>query len=151
MLALVVIIVVAVLLRFAQVIKSDAPPPVATSFKTWYVSPSGNNSNTCLTAQSPCHTIGIVVSKKSSSGDHIVIGPGTYMETLSISKNLTLIGAGEASTIIDGGAIDSVLQVGFATLSISGVTIQNGMSAAYGGGISNYGTLTVTNSLIAVN
>jgi len=76
---------------------------------------------------------------------------------LDIRKSVTLSGAGMASTIINGGALDRVLQVdpsmsGGVVVTISGVTIQNGITLVDdGGGIENNGTLTVTASTITGN
>ena len=70
------------------------------------------------------------------------------------SDKLTIIGAGAANTIINGGGIDRVFQVlGFATLEISGVIITNGNPGAFeeGGGIFNGGTLTMSDSQVINN
>jgi CSLREA domain-containing protein len=87
---------------------------------------------------------------------------------LDITDSVTIIGAGPASTIIDGnGAVtgERVLQVFMCTgggspcdgahpaivASISGVTIQHGLSSNIGGGMINYGILTLTNCSVANN
>ncbi len=71
-------------------------------------------------------------------GDTIIIPAGTYQVTLGggtefnnasgsfdILKNVTLIGDG--AVILDGGALDRVMYIGAgATVSLSGITIQNG-------------------------
>jgi len=57
----------------------------------------------------------------------------------------TIIGAGAGTTIIDGNKVDRVFHIINGTVSISGVTIQNGKSPGTdGGGIYNNGTLTLT-------
>jgi CSLREA domain-containing protein len=107
--------------------------------------------------------------------DTIVLPAGTYTLSLAgvdedasatgdldISSNLTIAGAGAATTIIDGGALDRVFQVGTpffdAAVTISGVTIRNGSTAASlikdGGGIlvfSGPSTLTLNNSIVSGN
>jgi CSLREA domain-containing protein len=77
---------------------------------------------------------------------------------LDITDDVDLLGAGAATTVIDGGGIDRVFDItGFTmpTVSISDVTIQNGdvsLSGSFGGGVSNgFATLTVTNSTIRNN
>ena len=56
---------------------------------------------------------------------------------LDITDDLTISGAGADTTIVDGGALDRVFHImAESTVSISGVTIQNGTSST-GGGISN--------------
>ena len=84
-------------------------------------------------------------------GGTVMIGAGTFTENLVVSKNLTLDGAGRTSTILDGGGGGSVVSVGGGlSVSITELTIQNG-SAATGGGISNYGALTLTDVKLANN
>jgi len=74
---------------------------------------------------------------------------------LDITDDLTINGAGAASTVIDGGAIDRVFTIdpngsGIAA-EISGVTVQNGNTATNGSGIFNAGTLTLTGVTISGN
>jgi CSLREA domain-containing protein len=78
---------------------------------------------------------------------------------LDILDSVTIAGAGAASTIIDGGALDRVFDVApnaaTITASFTGVTIRNGSVAGYGGGIfvgpfSN-ATLSVTDSVVSGN
>jgi CSLREA domain-containing protein len=70
--------------------------------------------------------------------------------SLDPSATLTINGAGAASTAIDGGGITGVLEVDSGTVALSGVTIRNG-SGIDGGGIVNFGTLTVNNSVVTGN
>ena len=101
-----------------------------------------------------------------NGADTIMVPAGTYTLSLpsledsntsgdlDIVGDLTIHGAGAASTIIDGGDIDRVfdVQIG-ANVAISGLTITNGSSgpANDGGGIRNAGTLTVNSSVIDRN
>ena len=75
--------------------------------------------------------------------------------SLDILQSVTITGAGAGSSIIDGGGAgiaDKVVYIAPGiTVSISGVTIQNGKVAGNAGGILNNGTLTVTNSTISGN
>jgi Ca2+-binding RTX toxin-like protein len=58
---------------------------------------------------------------------------------LDITDTLTIIGAGADQTIIDGGAIDRVFHIlPGVTVTLIGVTIQNG-SSTFGGGLYNEG------------
>lgn len=85
------------------------------------------------------------------AGGTVMIGAGTFTENLVVSKNLTLDGAGRTSTFLDGGGGGSVVSVGGGlSVSISELTIQNG-NASSGGGISNYGALTLTDVKVANN
>jgi len=76
-----------------------------------------------------------------SGADAIVLAPGTYtlglvgtgedgaaVGALDIQDNLTISGAGAASTIIDGNGRDLVFHtLGAISVTISSVTIRNGM------------------------
>jgi hypothetical protein len=125
---------------------------VALARSTWYVNGvSGNDSNSCLSTTSPCKTIGHAISL-AVAGDTIRIGSATYTENLMVGINLMLIGAGAATTIIDGGGVNIVVTVSNANahVSISNVTIRNG-SGRPGGGIFNNGILTVNRCAVSGN
>jgi len=63
----------------------------------------------------------------------------------------TIIGAGAATTIIDGMNNDGVITIGYGrTASISAVSILHGKRAYYGG-LENFGTLTLVDSVISNN
>jgi hypothetical protein len=81
-------------------------------------------------------------------GDLNLVTPATGGQTLSI------IGAGAASTIIDGNHLDRVLAIDVGcTARISGVTIRNGTRTgnSFGGGIANRGSLAIADSVIEGN
>ncbi len=108
--------------------------------------------------------------------DTVQVGPGVYKLTrtgafeednatgdLNVKDRLILVGAGAASTILDGNGTDRVLTGGVSDVSsglvIRGVTIRNGYAAkkttppiphsGYGGGI--VGNVTVEDSVITGN
>lgn len=113
----------------------------------------------------------IIAANASPGADVITLPAGTYTIALGssgddasadgdldITDNLTITGAGAASTVIDGGSIDRVLHITFApsllAVSITGVTVQNGVASPddNGGGILNEGgTLTLSNVTVADN
>ncbi len=72
---------------------------------------------------------------------------------LNITNTLTIAGAGAASAIIDGNAIDRVFKIGTSgVVTITDVTIRNGLTAGVGGGIYLFqGTLTLNNSTLNGN
>lgn len=94
--------------------------------------------------------------------DTIVLLPGTYRLTiagrdennaasgdLDITESLTIIGAGDGSTIIDAAGLDRAFHViAGASLNLKGVTVING-DATIGGAILNQGTLTTQNVTIS--
>lgn len=76
---------------------------------------------------------------------------------LDITNDLTIQGQGASTTRIDGNQLDRVFHVfASATVSLSGVTIRNGIPSAaqgsiIGGGILNRGDLTLTNVTVSDN
>ncbi len=136
--------------------------PIASA-TTWYVNGvSGSNSNNCKSPTTACKTIGHAISL-AVSGDSIIVAHAIYAENLTIGKNLTILGSGAATTIIDGGGTATVVTISNGThVTLSKMTIRNGnastvvvidftMRAIAGGGISNSGTLTLTNSTVSGN
>ena len=123
---------------------------------------------TCATVGSVCTLRAAIQEANTLAGaDTINIPAGTYLLSiagtsedasaagdLDITGNVTIIGAGAASTIIDAGAIDRVFHItGVFAVNISGVTISNALSGANGGGIYNLnsGALTLTNVAVSGN
>ena len=95
-----------------------------------------------------------------AGADGIILPTNTYVLTivseLGITSSLTITGGGASTTIIDGNKSvrpnSRVLGVGSGIIvNISGVTIRNGRTAGVGGGISNSGALTLTNSTLSGN
>lgn len=128
-----------------------ALPPVASA-TTWYVNGvSGNDSNNCKTQSTACKTIGHTISL-AASGDLIQVAAATYAENLSLAFNLTVAGAGSATTIIDGGRVGRVVTISNTNthVNLSNLTLRNGY-AAYGAGILNYGTLTLNDMTLTGN
>lgn len=89
------------------------------------------------------------------TGDAIVnLGPGTYQEgaTLNLDKDVTLIGAGIATTVLDGNNSYPVLEVNTdTTATIQNLTISSGVSTGSGGGIFNSGSLTLRDTQVTDN
>jgi hypothetical protein len=131
----------------------------------------GNSSTTVPSPLSLREATCIANNYGNTQAVTINIPAGTYTLTsgeLQVSKvsgsNVSLVGAGSASTIIDGNHNSRVLDfdpstVGGITNSISGVTITNGRDGTFGGAgvIAGSGntntidTLTVSNSVFSNN
>ena len=128
--------------------------PNAVASSTWYVNGArGNDNNNCKSSQAACKTIGHAISQ-ASSGDSIIVASATYKESLGIAFDLTIVGSAARTTIIDGGASATVVTVNNAgaQVSLSGLTIRNGLGVSQGGGgIHNVGTLTITNTTVSGN
>ena len=93
----------------------------------------------------------------SSSGATITFNVTGTINLLSalpeITQSVTITGPGASSLAIDGGGAVQVFNVGSSiTVSISGLTIQNGLgNASGGGGVANSGTLTLSSCVVAGN
>jgi predicted outer membrane repeat protein len=129
------------------------PPimPVARADGAWYVAPNGSDANDCRTPVSPCKAAGTAVAS-AAAGDTIFLAAGTYFEALTITKSLALVGAGAATTALDGGGVERLLTIeGPIQVSISGLSIQNGHDWATGGIYNYYGAVTLMSSIVQHN
>jgi hypothetical protein len=107
-------------------------------------------------------TIGAALTA-AADGDTILIAAAAnpYFEHLTIAKNVSLMGANPATTIVDGSLSGQVIRITTpVTVTLSNLTIRNGRSGAYdypdlsqfGGGIhKDAGTLTLTNCIVSGN
>jgi hypothetical protein len=111
--------------------------PGASDRGTFYVNPA-------MKIQSAIHA--------AHDGEEIRVVPGNYYEhDIDVYKSLYIAGAGAGSTVVDAQQQGRVFQIDPSVQAdISGMTIQNG-KAQDGGGIANYGTLSLRNSLVTDN
>jgi CSLREA domain-containing protein len=106
----------------------------------------------------------IIAANQHAGPDTIVVPAGKYVlqqigqenqaaaGDLDILDDLTLIGEGAESTLIDGNQIDRVFKIHSpAVVRLSGLTVQNGNANDNGGGIFNQGTLTLTDCTLSGN
>ena len=128
----------------------------------------------CADAGGLCSLRAAISQANALAGDDIITLPaGTYTATIAgtnenantngdfdFASNITLNGAGSGSTFIQANAapntaterVIDVNAVAATIVNISGVTIRNGSAAAArGGGIRNFATLTLTNSVVSAN
>jgi hypothetical protein len=80
---------------------------------------------------------------------------------LNITQTMTIVGAGAAHSIVDGGSVDRVFRIGSgATVTLTGITIRHGLEQYgfpvssplfEGGGIYNEGLLTLNSTVITEN
>ncbi len=140
-------------------------PPLAQAATIWKVSP--NSLGACTAADPNCASLSAAI-QAATRGDTIVIAPGTYIENVTVNKNLTIIGAGVGQTVLDGGygkgcvgtapLYKSVIVVlsGY-TVNISDLTLQhgciieNGDPIVEGGGLNNHGTTSLTRVIVQEN
>ena len=161
----------------AQTVLGITPNPIATPYIAEFVdqnNPNAADGGNCQDPTHPCKTIGFAlgVPVQAPYGQGIEVAPGLYCEHFSIThdpNNLPIainglasgFGAQSGTTLIDGEGPGSqcsgtltpntvfAISSGI-SLELSGLTVQHGQSHS-GGGISNAGTLTMTNSTISDN
>jgi hypothetical protein len=122
-----------------------------------FVSPSGDDmagANDCSSSNKPCKTIQNAVNQ-SMTGDLIELAPGTYFENVMVSQNVTIQGDAFNGSTVNGNNSGSVftIKIGI-TATLDMLTITNGNSGDpfnIGGGILNFGLLTVTGCTINGN
>jgi hypothetical protein len=106
---------------------------------TLKVSTTGTDSGNCQVHA--CKTIQYAVDK-AIPGDTVKVASGRYNQTVAITKAIQLVGAGAATTTIDGRGLDTtgsvygVVYVGSTAgaASVSGFTITNPFPYSYTGG-----------------
>ena len=88
----------------------------------------------------------------SWKGGTINVAKGTYRENIAIDDSLTLKGAGAGKTVVDGNRSGSAVTIpdSSSSVSLSGMTVQNGR-ATNGGGILSYGTLLLSGVTLTGN
>jgi hypothetical protein len=80
--------------------------------------------------------------------------PGTHATNVTINHDLTILGSGADQTFLDGGNAGRTIYINAQTVTISGVTIQNGFltGTEWGAGIQNYqGQLALMDSRVINN
>jgi CSLREA domain-containing protein len=122
----------------------------------------------CATELKTCTLRAAIQEANEQGGGTIMLNPGTY--TLTIAPNnalplaatgdldiygeLTINGGGADKTIVDGGGLDRVFAMQVASrVTISDLTVRNGaaLPGDDGGGVWNFGALTMENVTVSGN
>ncbi len=101
----------------------------------------------CSVAASGAMYSTIQAAVNDTTCETIDVAAGTYTENVTIFRDVTISGASQDTTIVDGNNAETVFITNSAAVTLGNLTIQHGNSE-YGGGIRNFGTLTVQNSRI---
>ena len=130
----------------------------------WYVSPSGNDDNDCLSAGTACATINGALNKPGFVGkDTIRVAAGTYTgsgdEVVLLNKDATLSGGWDTtfttqsgtSTIDGEGSRRGITISGGVIATIEHFTVQNGSTGVGGGIFNRTGILTLNDSTVSGN
>jgi CSLREA domain-containing protein len=145
-----------------SVVAADATFEVSSTLDL----PDGNPGDGLCLAGDACTLRAAIQEANALDGpDTIVVPAGTYVLTfegagdddavsgdLDITDDVVITGDGSAATVVDGNALDRVFHIlTEGAVSISGMTIQNGL-AFYGGGIANEaGQMTLADVTIQSN
>jgi hypothetical protein len=95
----------------------------------------------------------------AAGGDRVVFAPALAGQTITLTsgelllnKNLTITGPGAGLLTVSGNHASRVFEVaGGVTDSVSGLTVANGRAPGQGGGVANFGTLTLANVTVSGN
>jgi len=68
----------------------------------------------------------------ASHGDVVWVRRGTYKESVTINKPLTLMGQDKSKTVIESTETESVLLISGDSVNVSGFTIRNARAGSYG-------------------
>jgi hypothetical protein len=144
-----IVLTLVLLLSLIAVIIPTSP---VSALATWYVDATHCPGPGTGTVGNPFCKIQSAIGN-ASADDTIIIAAGTYNEhDITINKSLTIQGAGAGSTFVDGEKLSRVFCINNSTVDMSGITIMNGNTTAFGGGIYNdRGNVTLTNCTIRDN
>ena len=82
----------------------------------------------------------------------IAVGAGTYPDNLVIDRDVTIVGEGAGSTVIDGGGVATTVVVpAGVTAVLEELTVTGGWTEADGGGVDNAGSITLRGVDLADN
>jgi CSLREA domain-containing protein len=126
-------------------------PPIAYAAGFTITTTADTNDGVCDADCSLREAIG--AANAAPDPDTIRVPAGTYvlaLGRLSITTDLSIRGAGASKTLLDGGALDKVLEITSGQVTITGLTIQNGQGED-GAGIDNSGALLLSNCVVRGN
>ncbi len=107
----------------------------------------------------------VIAANLAPGQDVVILAPGVYRLTraaggadtpsvgdLDFTGDTVLYGESAATTIIDGGGLDRVLDVpAGVALEVTGVTLRNGHASEGGGAVRNQGVLHLTRAVVTGN
>ena len=124
----------------------------ASAAASLYVATTGTDTGNCQTSSSPCKTISYALNQAPSAAT-IQIAAGTYDENPLIGSSVSLVGASQTKTIIDGGGTNTTVTVigAGATVNLSDLTIKGGRATQGGGISSDAQTLSLSHVTVSGN
>ena len=152
-----VLILIAALLPLAA-LQSPATAATFTVTRTDDPAPGGCSTSDCSLREA------ISAANNHAGPDTVKLGASAYFieiagddnanqeGDLDIKGPLKIVGAGKTQTFIDGNDLDRVIHIiAPATVTFSGLTIENGLASGAGGGILNGASLTLKNVSVRDN
>jgi CSLREA domain-containing protein len=128
---------------------TTAMPPYTCTLRA-AVMEANRTSGAGATIMLPAGTYPLIIPAAGADGEEN--GDLNLTTPANGSPEVDIVGAGEASTIVDANQIDRVLSVGAGRVAVvSGVTLRNGYTLGEGGGIRQSGQLTLVRSTIQDN
>jgi hypothetical protein len=118
----------------------------------------GQGAGTCHVCPAGCAFTSVQAAHDAAQdGDHLVLCAGTYTESVTIQKNVTFAARSGDTVVLQGTGSGSVFTVQpRTTTTIGGTTWITGGAGTHnngvvsGGGIVNWGTLTITDRAIVI-
>jgi hypothetical protein len=145
---------------FAVVIATLAiTSPTAASPRVWRVTTTMDHAAVAQGCQPSNCSLRDAIGA-AAVGDEVKIPTGIYTLSygeLQVPHDMTIVGSGARSTIIDGGGHGRVFEISMpATVTIRAVQITNGADGAdntngHGAGIFNHGSLTLVDDAVRAN
>ncbi len=142
-----------------EVPQQPSVDPSAPATTNRFVRPGYTDTSSCVSNW--CGTIQYAIDR-ANAGDQIVIYPGTYREGLTVNKNLSFVNLAylnnwstKEDVRIDGEYTRRNVFVNpSVTASMSGIIIQNGRAASFGGGgivLRSNAEMTLNSSVAVIN
>jgi CSLREA domain-containing protein len=149
-------LLVVLFLFLVGVLIGPAPARASGTFTVDRVDDPTPIPKACTAASDDCSLRGAVIAANAAGGGTIVLPSGNYVLALAggldITSTVTLTGAGADTTIVNGNGLDRVFHVLTSTVTFSGITIEGGSVANYGGGLFNEGgNVTLADSAVVNN
>lgn len=161
-----VVLMLALLLALALVGGPGGLAPARADPGTLYVDwATGSDDSDCTNPADPCDTVGYALDQ-AAAGDEILIAEGTYVETLPINRDVSLLGGYEAAgwtrdiaahpTVLDAnGADNSVIVISPDNeVTLEGLIVQGANHVgidAFGGILIDRSTVVVSGTVVQDN
>lgn len=102
------------------------------AYQTW-VSGVGDDANPC-TRTAPCKTFAGAISKTATGGEISVLDPGGY-GAVTITKSITINGAGQHASILASGTSGIIINSSTATVVLRNLALNGGISVSGADGV----------------